>query len=271
MAITTFQRKEMKFILEQEQFDALLPKLSQYMELDKYCRNGENYRIYNLYYDTLDNELIRESLAKPYYKEKLRLRSYNIPSSKNDQVFLEIKKKVGGIVNKRRAILSLEEAYLFLDTRQRPKSLSFLDDKTESEAYINHQVLNEIEYLLDNRPVLPKVCINYERLAFFGKENPDFRITFDFQITSRRHKLGLEKEEEGELLLNKGQYLMEVKVQGTVPLWLSKALSQLGIYSTSFSKYGFEYKKTCTRHQQSFPQSLWEEKPSYSYPRLCVG
>ena len=41
--------------------------------------------------DTSDFYLIRKSLKRPIYKEKVRLRSYDIPS-KNSNVFLEFKK-----------------------------------------------------------------------------------------------------------------------------------------------------------------------------------
>ena len=73
MAINTFARKEIKFLLDMEQYDALAEEIHKYMEPDKYCVGGKEYGIYNIYYDTPDDFLIRESLSKPYYKEKLRL------------------------------------------------------------------------------------------------------------------------------------------------------------------------------------------------------
>ena len=94
MAIRSFKRFEKKFILTAEQYNKLLPILLDYMNLDKHCKVGENYNIYNIYYDTLNNDVIRHSISKPYYKEKLRLRSYNIPNSLDDKVFLELKKKI---------------------------------------------------------------------------------------------------------------------------------------------------------------------------------
>ena len=110
MAISTFQRREVKFLLSQEQFEALLPVVHEHMNPDKYCVNGKEYGIYNIYYDTPDNYLIRQSIAKPYYKEKLRLRSYYSPAEPDSSVFLEVKKKIGGIVTKRRVAMTLSEA-----------------------------------------------------------------------------------------------------------------------------------------------------------------
>ena len=114
MAISTFKRQEIKFILDEDQYHALSSVLSEYMNFDEYCVGGKEYGIYNVYYDTPDNYLIRESLEKPYYKEKIRLRSYASPAKDDDMVFLEIKKKIGGIVTKRRISLTLAQANAFL-------------------------------------------------------------------------------------------------------------------------------------------------------------
>ena len=80
MAINTFKRYELKFLLNDEQYNSILPVIHQYMNPDKYCVGGKEYGIYNIYYDTDDNYLIRTSLEKPYYKEKIRLRSYYSPA-----------------------------------------------------------------------------------------------------------------------------------------------------------------------------------------------
>lgn len=241
MAIKAFKRFEKKFIITKDQYDRLLPILSDYMNLDKYCKLGENYNIYNIYYDTLNNDVIRHSISKPYYKEKLRLRSYDIPTSLNDKVFLELKKKINGIVNKRRVVMTLGAAYDFLESGKRP----------QTEDYINNQVLNEIEYYLKNNPVYPKVYIGYSRKALFGKEDRDFRVTFDSEIMARRDDLSLESGSYGNELLEDNMYLMEVKILGAIPLWFANILSELEIYNTHFSKYGDEYVKYTLERQNS--------------------
>ena len=123
MAIKSFKRYEKKFLLTNQQYDALIPKLLDYMEPDHHCLDGKNYSIYNIYYDTIHSDVIRHSISKPYYKEKLRLRSYKIPKKPTDKVFLELKKKINGIVNKRRVILTLEEARDFVEQGIRPETL----------------------------------------------------------------------------------------------------------------------------------------------------
>ena len=87
MAINSFARKEIKFLLNMEQYENLMKIIPEYMNPDKYCVGGKEYSIFNIYYDTSDDFLIRESLSKPYYKEKIRLRSYYSPDAPDDMVF----------------------------------------------------------------------------------------------------------------------------------------------------------------------------------------
>lgn len=250
MTISTFKRYEKKFLLNGTQYQSILPDLMQYMHPDENCRNGQEYSLYNLYYDTADSSVIRQSLSKPYYKEKLRLRTYSATVSADSQVFLELKKKIGGVVSKRRAALQLDEAYQFLNSGIKP----------ENAKYINRQVLDEIAFYLQHKPVTPSCYISYDRTAMFGKDDRDFRITFDHNIVTRRDHLSLERGSFGQELLEPGQYLMEVKISQALPLWLAELLADNHIYVTSFSKYGREYKQY--RQNQSGIMSAYQLRPA---------
>ncbi len=231
MAICSFARKEIKFLLNMEQYHSLMEVINQYMNPDKYCVGGQEYGIYNVYYDTPDDFLIRESLSKPYYKEKIRLRSYYSPADPNSPVFLEIKKKIGGIVTKRRVSMTLAESQEYLSTRKKP----------QTDKYLTNQVFKEIDAFLDHYPVSPKQYISYQREAFFGKDNKDFRLTFDRKLTERRYDVNLDCASYGNFIIEKDQRLMEVKISDAMPDWLVRKLSELQIYKTSFSKYGKAY------------------------------
>ena len=232
MAIEIFNRVELKYLLSQEDVDALLPLLNQKMTTDAFNPDGKTYPISNIYFDTDSNELIIKSLEKPVYKEKLRLRSYGQVHDRNETVFLEIKKKFEGVVYKRRTSFTLAEAEQFLKDGEIPQN-----DK------VNKQVLKEIKDLMKRYSLTPKVFISYERLAYFGKEDSDFRLTLDRNILTRREDLKLDSPIYGDSLLKDGQWLMEAKAFKTFPLWFAHFLSQRKINQTSFSKYGNEYKK----------------------------
>jgi len=231
MSKDVFNRYENKYLLSCDTYERITNALSEYMELDKYNKLHSFYTISNLYYDTLDNQLIRNSLAKPNYKEKLRLRAYGVPSLE-DKVFLEIKKKVNGTVNKRRTKLVLDEAYNFVNIGEKPSI----------KKYMNSQVLNEIEYFLKVYNLMPKLYLAYDRKAYFGINNSDLRITFDTNIRTRRKDLALELGDHGDKLLNNDIWLMEIKAEKCIPIWLVRVLSENKVYKSSFSKYGTEYK-----------------------------
>ena len=231
MAIEVFNRYEHKYLLDRCQFENAVRIIEKYMEKDSHNVGEKPYTISNLYYDTPDDFLIRTSVSKPVYKEKLRLRSYGVPNL-DSKVYLEIKKKFDGIVNKRRTTLSLSEAYEFLLSGVPPKP----------KGYMNTQVLREIEYFLKIYNLSPKLYLAYDRIAFFEKGNKDLRISFDMNIRTRRHDLRLEYGDSGERLLEGDVYLMEIKTSLAKPLWVTGMLAELDIKRQSFSKYGTEYK-----------------------------
>ncbi|CAG7647189.1 hypothetical protein PAESOLCIP111_05333 [Paenibacillus solanacearum] len=233
MAIEVFNRYENKYLMNAEAFYRMYNCLTEYMELDAFNKDDKFYSISNLYYDTAQHTLVRNSLAKPKYREKLRIRAYGVPAA-DAKVYLELKKKVFGLVNKRRTALKLHEAYAFVRTGQAP----------EYRSGMNRQVIQEIEYFMSRYELRPMVYLAYDRFAMFCKGNRDLRITFDTNIRSRRYDLKLESGDYGEPLLEHGQWLMEVKAEKTIPVWLAKLLAEHRMYRTSFSKYGNEYKKS---------------------------
>lgn len=232
MAIEVFNRYEKKYRITDACYQRLRERLLEYMEPDAHSRNGEFYTICNIYYDTVQNDLIRRSQEKPVYKEKLRLRSYGVVTPE-DKVFLEIKKKYKGLVNKRRTKLKLAEAYAFVETGKLPVY----------QQYMNAQVLRELQYFLKrmDMELRPALFLSYDRVALFGKDNQDFRVTFDRNITTRRYDLGLHYGVYGEKLLAEDEWIMEVKIENAMPLWMVRILSEFRIYPASFSKYGTEY------------------------------
>lgn len=235
MAIEVFNRFEHKYMLDYETFKKVISVMDSHMVLDSHNKEHTPYTIANIYYDTDDDYLIRTSLSKPEYKEKLRLRAYGVPKE-NEKVYLEIKKKYNGIVNKRRTTLLLGEAYAFVKTGIAPAA----------QNYMNGQVLNEIAYFLKIYDLEPKLYLAYDRIAYFEKGNADLRISFDTNIRSRRYDLRLDAGDYGEVLIKDNLYLMEIKTSIAKPLWLTDILTELHIKRRSFSKYGTEFKRYIT-------------------------
>lgn len=221
---TVFKRYELKYMLTCEQKKKVLAAMEPYMKLDKYGRTT----IRNLYYDTDTYLLIRRSIEKPTYKEKLRIRSYSKAES-NSTVFVELKKKYKHVVYKRRISLPETEAIKWLSGEK----------YTDSHS----QISDEIDYFLSHYGTLhPTVFLSYEREAYYSNDGTDFRVTFDDTILCRQEDLSLEAEVYGTQILPEGKVLMEIKCSGGFPLWMTEVLSKEKIYKTSFSKYGTAYK-----------------------------
>ncbi len=214
-----FKRYEKKYMLTEIQCRTVLGALKDRITADRYgvCA------ICNIYYDTENFDLIRKSIDKPVYKEKLRLRSYGVPDKYSD-VFVEIKKKYDDVVYKRRESMTLSEAESYLNHGIHPTKQS--------------QILNETDYFMKLHDVMPKVFIAYDRIAYYGNEDKDFRVTFDRNIRYRTQDLSLDYGDFGYPVISRKKVLMEVKFTGAMPLWFAKILSENKIYPTSFSKYG---------------------------------
>lgn len=233
MAQEIFERYEKKYMLNPGQRERLLAAAGSRMRLDGYGR----HTICNLYFDTPDYQLIRASLQKPVYKEKLRLRGYGTGHSGDDPVYLELKKKYRSVVYKRRTEMSLKEAEAYMEEGREPERTG--------------QIFREADYTKRRYGLRPLVYISYEREAYTcGEEG--LRMTFDQNILARHRALRLDGTPWGTALLEPGQTLMELKIPGAMPVWMSRLLAGLAAYPVSFSKYG-------TYYQQ------------YIYPELSAG
>lgn len=220
-----FKRYEIKYLITEEQKKRLLKVMEPYMKIDKYGKTN----IRNIYFDTDTYDLIRKSIEKPMYKEKLRVRSYGCPGKDSD-VFVELKKKCDGIVYKRRLSLPDEKVKkAFLSHESLP---------------INSQIAREIDYFRNYYDTLkPVVFLSYDREAYFTLIESDLRITLDSNIFSRLNDFNLSSDVYGYPVLSPEMSIMEIKTSSAIPIWLAGFLSEEKIYKTSFSKYGATYQK----------------------------
>ena len=216
------KRYELKYLIDQTQRAYLEKELEGRLFPDQY---GET-PIASLYYDTPDFRLIRASVEKPAFKEKLRLRSYG-PADDASPVYLEMKRKANGVVYKRRVQTTV------------PQAGRFLEGKADLRA--SGQINSEITYFRNLYGRLVPAClIVYDRIAYYEK-NGDLRLTLDRNPRYRMDSPTLGACMDGVPLLREGMSILEVKVQQAVPLWLAEILSRGGIYQSGFSKYGQAY------------------------------
>ena len=227
---TIFERTEIKYIITLAQREEFLKLISEYIKPDEY---GES-TVCSLYFDTDSFQLIRNSIEKPTYKEKLRLRSYSTPKG-DSNVFLELKKKFKGVVYKRRQTLKYTDAMHYIKNNKLPN---------------DSQIMKEIDYTMARyNGIRPKMFIGYDRTAFYSKKDHNLRITFDKNIRFRTENLDLAKGNYGEKIIEDNICIMDVKSLNTMPLWLTSALNQLKIFPGSVSKYGTAYRIVTQRNK----------------------
>mgnify|MGYP002521349877 CR=1 FL=1 len=216
-----FKRYELKYLLTTNQYFTVKREILKRLTPDKF---GEN-TVQSLYYDTPDNRLVRESIEKPIFKEKLRLRCYNLNDDDRD-IYVEMKRKYDGIVYKRRIACKESEAKNLFD----------------GKLLQSTQIGKELGYFLSfYQDLQPKTLILYDREAFFDKTS-DLRVTFDKNVRYRNDDLNFYTSLCGKPLLSDGLVLMELKTGTALPLWLCDLLDKENIRKTSFSKYGTAYR-----------------------------
>lgn len=230
----TFKRREMKFLLTKTQYDIIRKQIEPFMTEDKFGL----HTILNIYFDNENDDLIRHSLGKPVFKQKLRLRAYGSAAEDDDIAFLEIKKKYRGITYKRRLELPYKELFDYGAFNVKPA--------------VQGQVFDEIDALKTRMDLIPKIVICYDREAFFGNDDNEFRVTFDSNVRYRYTNLDLRLGDDGEQLESAPYRIMEVKSAGAVPLWLVHILSENKIYHGSFSKYGSIYQNQLKNKSDGF-------------------
>jgi len=221
-AINTFHRQEVKYVLSHKQYSSILDIIKQHVPPDVFS----NYLVQSLYFDTDNWDIVRHSISKPIFKEKLRLRCYGIPGA-SSTIYLELKKKYKGIVHKRRIEFPME----------------FLNNKTAREIVTKDtsQTGRELEFYLRTNQVYEKAHISYIRTAF--SDDGGLRITFDTNLLFRTTMLDYAHPGDGLPIIPNDFVIMEVKTLGGIPIWLANFLSKLYIFPKSFSKIGTGYKK----------------------------
>ena len=222
--ITVMKRHELKYLLDGEKTAYLRRRLEGHMVPDAFGLTS----IASLYYDTPDRRLIRASLEKPPFKEKLRLRSYGL-ADEDSPVYLELKCKAYDTVYKRRVQSTLQGVRQFFESGVP------LGD--------GGQISREINAFCSLYDTLSPSClIIYDRTAYYEPDG-DLRLTIDENPRYRMRDLSLDRSMDGIPLLPEGWTILEIKVQDAIPLWLAEILSTGQIYRGSFSKYGEAYRR----------------------------
>lgn len=228
MAQEIFKRYEVKYLISFSQYVDLREKILEHMRYDTYGNQEGKYNIVSLYFDSDDARIYHETRNKMPFRQKLRLRIYD-RANLNSTAFIEIKQKFKNVVNKRRTVIPLGKAYEALETTDSGDVSQFLAS--------NNQILKEALHFKELYQLKPEVIVSYDRQAFVGIDQPDLRVTFDYNLMCRKDDLAIENGPQGESFIDSDMVVLEVKVSDTVPFWLARLLSNSNCSKESVSKF----------------------------------
>lgn len=123
MAKKIFERIEKKYLVPKSKYEELMQEINKHMILDEYGK----HTISNIYFDTENFYLIRHSLEKPLYKEKLRLRAYGLPNDESD-VFNKYTRRAEHQKVRTINMGSLYELHYLITEKNVKKEKAMLDD-----------------------------------------------------------------------------------------------------------------------------------------------
>lgn len=253
MALEIFRRREQKYLITKKQYKELFIRVSSYMRPDKNGNDGR-YTVSSLYFESPKNTIYFETKNKLKYRQKLRLRTYD-ETDEDSTAFFEIKQKHKKVVNKRRLLMSLQEANRYLQAD--------LSDPLSQYKTTNAQVMKEIHYFRQLYELYPEMVVSYDRHALHGVEDDQLRMTFDFDLRARSEDLFLEHGSYGDYFIDPNLVVLEVKVNDAVPLWLARILQDLNCEQRSASKF-------CTSSEM-LNQEIGNYTKSYSEIKIAGG
>ncbi len=227
-------RLEYKYLVPDEFLPRLRALVSPFVEMDRYAvQTGEGeYTVRSIYFDTPDLSFYQDKVDGLEVRKKLRIRGYN-EYRRDETVFLEVKRKHGATVIKRRAPVPYSHVCDLLysgDVEQyAPASQEFPDTIEDARSFLFH---------LYSMPLVPTILVIYEREAYHGRVNSSLRITFDKNLRSSLFPSldGLFLEERTAHAMA-GYFTLEIKTCGGIPAWLRAAIGKFNLKPAAISKY----------------------------------
>jgi SPX domain protein involved in polyphosphate accumulation len=232
MRIKLFNRYELKYILNLEQYYQFSEILPNYLQVDERGDQHGRYKIISLYYDTDDYKAYWDKVEGHKFRRKVRIRVYGSePVTPETLCFAEIKQRINKTLQKKRVYIPYAEA----------EALCGASEDIPSEAKMSEEelaVTSEIRYLQSSLQLRPACVVAYDRMAFDGSEYEDgLRITFDTNLKGRTHDLSLLSHVPNQFFVSPGYCIMEVKVNYRVPYWLTELVGKHGLTLRRISKY----------------------------------
>jgi hypothetical protein len=227
-------RQEYKYLVPNELLPELREMLLPYVVLDPHAAKEplKLYTVRSIYFDTPSLQFYYEKIEGFKDRKKLRIRSY-YEYSPDSKLFLEIKRKYERSVFKNRALTLYDNARdIFNGGDLKPYLLNgskHSNCQKDAEQFFFH---------IHKMNLRPTILIVYEREAYFDKFDDTIRITFDRNLRSYPYPPIDELFRNTQLMPSlPNHFVLEVKFNRRMPLWIKNIIGHFGFRWQSVSKY----------------------------------
>lgn len=230
-----WQRYEAKFLINECQAAEIRRYCLDHLPRDSHAsrRNGYEYPVNSLYLDSASRVLLQHTLQKRMNRYKLRVRTYRQchEAWTDAPVFVEIKRRLNGLVHKTRARVGPEavESLIWADCTLFDGRGAY-DRATEENVNAFLRLRNQIR-------AFPVVGTWYMREAYEGNSAERIRITLDRGIHYGIWMRAQSEATETWAPVNAGGVVLEVKFTNTYPFWVAHMLRRLDVLRRGVCKY----------------------------------
>jgi len=215
-------RHEIKYYINKMQAAELTQLFRSMMEIDPNCDDTGAYWIRSLYFDSFNNKDYYEKVIGHNIRKKIRLRIYNFSE---EIVKLEIKNKYNNYIFKETVNITREDAERLIK-----------GDSSVLLRYSNN-IAHKVFAFMHHEIYRPSVIIDYEREAYlYSFQN--IRVTIDKNLRSTSNCYNFFNDNIPMIpTFNDHLYVLEIKYDKMLPVFLQKSLSQLEAQRSQISKY----------------------------------
>lgn len=215
-------RHEIKYFINKRHASELSLFLSRCLNIDSNTKKGGSYWVRSLYFDTLSNKEYYEKILGYNTRKKIRLRIYDTSTT---TVKLEVKNKYNNYILKETVGISREDAN------------KLIQGDSNCLLPYNQNTTNKVYAFMHRNLYRPTVIIDYQREAYFYPFK-NIRITIDKDLSAA---YGTSDLFSGNLCMvpvyNKDIFILEIKYDHMIPVFIKKVLSYYAIQKSQISKY----------------------------------
>jgi SPX domain protein involved in polyphosphate accumulation len=226
-----FARFEFKYVLRAQKRREVESDLLYFLEYDPFVQNRDNHRYFvrSLYFDDPNFTAFHDKIDGLHSRSKFRLRTYAFDFKESVPIFLEIKGRHNNLVFKHRTPVQREGTQW--STLSGEDLITILLDKAEKS-----EVLDQFSFDLYRKNLQPVALIDYERRPYISRYDPDFRLTFDEQLTAVKTMSLFPGDCSTSRKMIAGYTVLEVKFRHHMPSWFHQVIQAHELRRISISK-----------------------------------